>query len=45
MCGIVLPSRSNDLVGRNSLLDPLHHGKQNIVFSVSEAGNAVDAWI
>ena len=40
-----MPSGSNDLIGCNALLDPLHHGKQDIVFGVSEARDAVDSWI
>jgi hypothetical protein len=40
--GIVIPSGGNNLIGRNALLDPPHHGKQNIVFGVPEARDTVD---
>jgi hypothetical protein len=40
--GIIMPSGSNDLVRRNAVLDPLHHGKQDIMSSVSETRDAVD---
>lgn len=45
LCGIIIPSCSDDLIGSNAVLDPLHHGKQNIVFGVSEPGDTVDAWV
>lgn len=40
-----MPSCSNDLVRRNAVFDPLHHGKQDIVFSISESGHSVDTWV
>jgi hypothetical protein len=30
------------LIGRNALLDPPHHGKQDIVFGVPETRDTVD---